>query len=81
MPSLRQTSYFGTHCSTFLTVVYNHREQKELNKEEGLRERMRNQVFKWSRHFLYHARRYTGGKGKEGAFWRRKEIRQDHIMH
>eukprot|EP00965_Chrysotila_dentata_P213544 6187681-Pleurochrysis_carterae.AAC.2 len=59
---------------------YNHREEKELNKEEGLRERRRNQVFKWSRH-LYHARRYTGGKRKEGGFWRRKEIRQDQIMH
>eukprot|EP00965_Chrysotila_dentata_P162843 5377752-Pleurochrysis_carterae.AAC.1 len=59
---------------------YNHREEKELNKEEGLRERKRNHVFKWSRH-LHHARRYTGAKGKEGGFWRRKEIRQDHIMH
>eukprot|EP00965_Chrysotila_dentata_P188731 6172917-Pleurochrysis_carterae.AAC.1 len=30
---------------------------------------------------LYHARRYTGGKGKKGGFWRRKEIRQDYIMN
>eukprot|EP00965_Chrysotila_dentata_P007578 246714-Pleurochrysis_carterae.AAC.3 len=43
---------------------YNRKEEKELNKEERPRESKRNQVFKWSRH-LYHARRYTGGKGKE----------------
>eukprot|EP00965_Chrysotila_dentata_P116212 3841848-Pleurochrysis_carterae.AAC.1 len=59
---------------------YNRRVEKELNKEEGLRERKRNQVFKWGRH-LYHARRYTWGKGKEGGFWRREEIRHDYIMN
>eukprot|EP00965_Chrysotila_dentata_P085205 2811201-Pleurochrysis_carterae.AAC.2 len=59
---------------------YNRLEEKELNKEERLRERKRTQVFKWSRH-LYHARRYTGGKGKEGGFWRRKEIKQDYILN
>eukprot|EP00965_Chrysotila_dentata_P095814 3167230-Pleurochrysis_carterae.AAC.1 len=59
---------------------FNLKEEKELNREEGIRERERNQVFKWSRH-LYHARRYTGGKGKEGRFWRRKEIKQDYIMN
>eukprot|EP00965_Chrysotila_dentata_P262533 6214596-Pleurochrysis_carterae.AAC.4 len=32
----------------------------------------------WSRH-LYHAQRYTGGKGKAGGFWRRRDIRQDCI--
>eukprot|EP00965_Chrysotila_dentata_P136277 4506386-Pleurochrysis_carterae.AAC.1 len=62
------------------TGEYNHKEEKELNKEERLRERKRNQVFKWSRH-LYHARRYTGGKGKEGGFWMRKEIKQDYILN
>eukprot|EP00965_Chrysotila_dentata_P212321 6186961-Pleurochrysis_carterae.AAC.1 len=62
------------------TDGYNRMEEKELNKEERLRERKRNQVFKWSRH-LYHARRYTGGKGKEGGFWRRKEIKQDYILN
>eukprot|EP00965_Chrysotila_dentata_P026523 878914-Pleurochrysis_carterae.AAC.1 len=59
---------------------YNYGEEKELNKEERRRERQRNQVFKWSRH-LYHARRYAGGKGKEGGFWRRKEIRHDYIIN
>eukprot|EP00965_Chrysotila_dentata_P056336 1868767-Pleurochrysis_carterae.AAC.1 len=44
---------------------YNHKEERELNKEEGLRERKRNHTFMWSRH-LYHARRYTGGQGKIG---------------
>eukprot|EP00965_Chrysotila_dentata_P179686 5933554-Pleurochrysis_carterae.AAC.1 len=29
---------------------YNRKEEKELNKEERLRESKRNQVFKWSRH-------------------------------
>eukprot|EP00965_Chrysotila_dentata_P108569 3586625-Pleurochrysis_carterae.AAC.1 len=32
------------------TDGYNRREEKKLNKEEALRERKRNQVFKWSRH-------------------------------
>eukprot|EP00965_Chrysotila_dentata_P083199 2745379-Pleurochrysis_carterae.AAC.1 len=59
---------------------YNNKEVNELNKEEGLRERKRRQVFEWSRH-LYHARRYAGGKGKEGGFWRKKEIRQDFILN
>eukprot|EP00965_Chrysotila_dentata_P078476 2585646-Pleurochrysis_carterae.AAC.3 len=59
---------------------YNYREEKELYKEEGLSERRRHQVFKRNRH-LYHARRYTGGKGKTGGFWRRKEIRHDYIMN
>eukprot|EP00965_Chrysotila_dentata_P027273 906051-Pleurochrysis_carterae.AAC.1 len=59
---------------------YNRKEEGGLNKEDRLRERMRNHVFKWSRH-LYHARRYTGGKGKEGGFWRRKEISQDYILN
>eukprot|EP00965_Chrysotila_dentata_P167685 5537600-Pleurochrysis_carterae.AAC.1 len=59
---------------------YNFNEERELNKEEGLRERKRHQVFEWNRH-LYHARRYTGGKGKNGGFWRRKEIRQDYIIN
>eukprot|EP00965_Chrysotila_dentata_P050521 1674257-Pleurochrysis_carterae.AAC.1 len=59
---------------------YNRMEEKELNREERLRENKRNQVFKWSRH-LYHARRYTGGKGKDGGFWRRKEIKQDYILN
>eukprot|EP00965_Chrysotila_dentata_P091038 3005822-Pleurochrysis_carterae.AAC.1 len=58
----------------------NHREKRELNKEEGLRERKRQQAFMWSRH-LYHTRRYTGGNGKVGGFWRRKEIRDDNIMN
>eukprot|EP00965_Chrysotila_dentata_P258883 6213373-Pleurochrysis_carterae.AAC.3 len=40
---------------------YNRKEMNALNKEEGLRERKRNQVFEWCRH-LYHARRYAGGK-------------------
>eukprot|EP00965_Chrysotila_dentata_P070041 2313504-Pleurochrysis_carterae.AAC.1 len=44
---------------------YSHREKREVNKEEGLRERKRHQGFMWSRH-LYHARRYTGGNGKVG---------------
>eukprot|EP00965_Chrysotila_dentata_P160823 5311000-Pleurochrysis_carterae.AAC.1 len=30
------------------TDVYNRREEKGLNKEERIRERKRNQVFKWS---------------------------------
>eukprot|EP00965_Chrysotila_dentata_P154770 5114130-Pleurochrysis_carterae.AAC.1 len=59
---------------------YNHREERELNKEEGLREKKRHQTFMWSR-LLYHARRYTGGNGKVGGFWRRKEIRNDYIMN
>eukprot|EP00965_Chrysotila_dentata_P030144 1003765-Pleurochrysis_carterae.AAC.1 len=59
---------------------YNRKEVEELNKEERLREKKRNQVFEWGGH-LYHARRYAGGKGKEGGFWRRKEIRQDYIIH
>eukprot|EP00965_Chrysotila_dentata_P176859 5841195-Pleurochrysis_carterae.AAC.1 len=59
---------------------YNYREEQEFNKEEGLRERKRNQTFMWSRH-LYHARRYAGGQGKIGGFWRRKEIRNDYIMN
>eukprot|EP00965_Chrysotila_dentata_P066599 2205839-Pleurochrysis_carterae.AAC.1 len=50
------------------TDGYNFSEERDLNKEEGHRERKRHQVFKWSRH-LYHARRYTGGKGKDGGFW------------
>eukprot|EP00965_Chrysotila_dentata_P016924 561183-Pleurochrysis_carterae.AAC.1 len=32
------------------TDGYNRKEEKELNKEERLRERKRNQVFEWSRH-------------------------------
>eukprot|EP00965_Chrysotila_dentata_P256409 6212529-Pleurochrysis_carterae.AAC.1 len=59
---------------------YNFGEERGINKEEGNRERKRHQVFKWNRH-LYHARRYTGGKGKEGGFWRRKEIKQDYILN
>eukprot|EP00965_Chrysotila_dentata_P092512 3053034-Pleurochrysis_carterae.AAC.1 len=59
---------------------HNHGEEQELNKEERLRERKRNQTFMWSRH-LYQARRYTGGQGKIGGFWRRKEIRNDYIMN
>eukprot|EP00965_Chrysotila_dentata_P002406 78225-Pleurochrysis_carterae.AAC.1 len=58
---------------------HNHREELELNKEEGLRERKRHPSFLWSRH-IYHARRYTGGNGKVGGFWKRKEIRNDYIM-
>eukprot|EP00965_Chrysotila_dentata_P080824 2667686-Pleurochrysis_carterae.AAC.1 len=34
----------------------------------------------WNRH-LYHAQRYTGGEGKEGGFWRRRDIRQDCILN
>eukprot|EP00965_Chrysotila_dentata_P187009 6171866-Pleurochrysis_carterae.AAC.1 len=55
-------------------------EENRLNKKEGLRERRRHQVFKWNRH-LYHARRYTGGKGKKEGFWTRREIRQDYILN
>eukprot|EP00965_Chrysotila_dentata_P222719 6193134-Pleurochrysis_carterae.AAC.2 len=53
---------------------YNRQEEKELNKGKK-RERQRRQLFMWNRH-LYHALRYTGGKGKEGGFWRRRDIRQ-----
>eukprot|EP00965_Chrysotila_dentata_P115642 3821710-Pleurochrysis_carterae.AAC.6 len=34
----------------------------------------------WNRH-LYHAQRYTGGKGNEGGFWRRRDIKQDCILN
>eukprot|EP00965_Chrysotila_dentata_P050428 1671787-Pleurochrysis_carterae.AAC.1 len=34
----------------------------------------------WNRH-LYHAQRYTGGEGKDGGFWRRRDIRQDCILN
>eukprot|EP00965_Chrysotila_dentata_P225341 6194694-Pleurochrysis_carterae.AAC.1 len=34
----------------------------------------------WNRH-LYHAQRYTGGEGKAGGFWRRRDIRQDCILN
>eukprot|EP00965_Chrysotila_dentata_P259284 6213507-Pleurochrysis_carterae.AAC.3 len=34
----------------------------------------------WNRH-LYHAQRYTGGKGTEGGFWKRRDIRQDYILN
>eukprot|EP00965_Chrysotila_dentata_P184589 6093432-Pleurochrysis_carterae.AAC.1 len=61
-------------------VKYNYGEERELNKEERFRERKRHQTFMWSRH-LYHARRYTGGNGKIGGFWRRKKIRNDYIMN
>eukprot|EP00965_Chrysotila_dentata_P093987 3106180-Pleurochrysis_carterae.AAC.2 len=59
---------------------YDRREELLLNKEEKTRERKRHQVFKWNRH-LYHARRYSGGKGKTGGFWRRREISQDYIIN
>eukprot|EP00965_Chrysotila_dentata_P164700 5437938-Pleurochrysis_carterae.AAC.1 len=59
---------------------YDRREEQQLNKEERVRERKRHQVFKWDR-LLYHARRYTGGKGKEGGHWRRREITQDYILN
>eukprot|EP00965_Chrysotila_dentata_P090798 2996672-Pleurochrysis_carterae.AAC.2 len=59
---------------------YNYREKRELNEEDGLRERKRHQVFEWYRH-LYHARRYTGDKEKKGGFWMRKEIGHDYIMN
>eukprot|EP00965_Chrysotila_dentata_P147958 4884016-Pleurochrysis_carterae.AAC.5 len=62
------------------TDKYNRREGKELNRREQQRERSRHELFKWSRH-LYHARRYTGGKGNPGGFWRRREIRQDYILY
>eukprot|EP00965_Chrysotila_dentata_P245261 6206454-Pleurochrysis_carterae.AAC.3 len=58
----------------------NKSEEKELNKGEQIRQRQRHQLFMWNRH-LYHARRYTGGKGKTGGFWRRKEIRRDCILN
>eukprot|EP00965_Chrysotila_dentata_P073577 2430365-Pleurochrysis_carterae.AAC.1 len=59
---------------------YDRREKQQLNKEERDRERKRHQVFEWSRH-LYNARRYAGGKGKAGGFWRRREIAQDCIFN
>eukprot|EP00965_Chrysotila_dentata_P185905 6137636-Pleurochrysis_carterae.AAC.1 len=59
---------------------YNRREEKELNKEEQKRERLRQQLFMWNRH-LYHAQRYTGGKGNAGGFWRRRDIKQDYILN
>eukprot|EP00965_Chrysotila_dentata_P203903 6182017-Pleurochrysis_carterae.AAC.1 len=46
---------------------YNRRKGQELNKDEQKRERQRHQVFMWNRH-LYHAHRYTGGKGETGGF-------------
>eukprot|EP00965_Chrysotila_dentata_P208432 6184688-Pleurochrysis_carterae.AAC.1 len=52
----------------------------ELNKEENRKERKRHHVFKWNRH-LYHARRYTGGKGENGGLWRRKEIKRDYTIN
>eukprot|EP00965_Chrysotila_dentata_P070624 2335072-Pleurochrysis_carterae.AAC.1 len=58
---------------------YNYGEERALNKEEGFRERKRHQTFMWGR-YLHHARRYTGGDGKIGGFWRRKEIGNDYIL-
>eukprot|EP00965_Chrysotila_dentata_P249596 6208978-Pleurochrysis_carterae.AAC.1 len=59
---------------------YNRREEQELKKEEQKRERQRHQLFMWNRH-LYHAHRYTGGRGNDGGFWRRRDIRQDCILN
>eukprot|EP00965_Chrysotila_dentata_P057657 1911617-Pleurochrysis_carterae.AAC.3 len=60
--------------------TYNQREAKELEKGERKRESQRDQLFKWNRH-LYHARRYTGGKEKDGRLWRQREIGQDHLLN